>query len=88
MVVEAFLAVGDRSLTLMVEEAYQAVEDLPSMVGVAYQVLEDQPYDLVEHALDLVAMMVSPFQALEAFLREVEGLHLRIEEASVVKVQN
>ena len=88
MVVEAFLAVEDHSLTLMVEEAYQAVEDLPSMVGVAYQVLEDQPCDLVEHALGLVAMMVSPFQVLEAFLRVVEGLHLQIEEASAVMVLN
>jgi len=84
MVVEAYQAVEDQPLKAVEDHPSKVVEVLPLMAVEAYQVLEDQTYDLVEHALDLVVMKVSPCQVLKAFLTVVEGLHLQVEEACVV----
>merc|ERR1719474_2206502 len=93
MAVEAFLVevafpfVADHPLRVEEDHPSRVVEDHPLKAVEAYQVLEDQTYDLVEHALDLVVMKVSPCQVLKAFLMVVEGLHLQVEEACVVMVQ-
>lgn len=87
MVVGAYQAVEDHPLRVEEDHPSRVVEDHPLKAVEAYQVLEDQTYDLVEHALDLVVMKVSPCQVLKAFLMVVEGLHLQVEEACVVMVQ-